>query len=242
MNPSIATRLPSQFSIGSINAKRIGTQQVPNNKGKPTPIHHLTHQRAAGMVLAISILSPNEQTELAACESLIEKGWETFVEVGRALTRIRDQKLYRAQSDTFEAYCRERWQYGKSHVYRLIGAAEAMTHLSPIGKIQIPTNEAQVRPLIGLAAEKAQAAWQKAVDKAGNGMITAKLVRDAVAEIAGQTGGKRESKIQRNKSELLKSALTFLDQAETSLKSGDGTKKVINLLTRVRTCLTQCCQ
>jgi len=33
-----------------------------------------------------------------------------------------DKKLYRSEHDTFEAYCREKWQYAKSHVYRLIGA------------------------------------------------------------------------------------------------------------------------
>jgi len=191
------------------------------------------------MVHAISILSPAEQKELALCESIIEKGWETFVEVGRSLTRIRDQKLYRAHSDTFEIYCRERFQYGKSHVYRLIGAAEAVTHLSPSGDIPIPTHEGQVRPLIGLPADKAQAAWQKAVDKAGKGMVTAKLVRDAVAEVLGGITSKRVSKPATKKPELLKDALNLLEKGETSLKAGDGTKKVLKVLAGVRACLIQ---
>src|SRR6266446_4245588 len=84
---------------------------------------------------ALSVISPTEQKKYAECEAIIEKGWETFVEVGRALARIRDKKLYRSEHDTFEAYCREKWQYAKSHVYRLIGAAEVLTCLSPIGEI-----------------------------------------------------------------------------------------------------------
>jgi len=32
---------------------------------------------------------------LAELEAIIERGWETFVEVGNALTQIRDRKLYR---------------------------------------------------------------------------------------------------------------------------------------------------
>jgi len=239
MNPSISTRVPSQFSIGAPNGSKNGIHLPSAGTGKPVSIHHLSHQRAAAMVHAISILSPAEQKELVLCESIIEKGWETFVEVGRSLTRIRDQKLYRAHSDTFEIYCRERFQYGKSHVYRLIGAAEAVTHLSPSGDSPVPTHEGQVRPLIGLSADKAQAAWQKAVDKAGKGMVTAKLVRDAVAEVVGGASGKKITKSLSKKPDLLKGALDLIDQAETSLKSGDGTRKVLKLLAEIRASLIQ---
>src|SRR6185369_10840829 len=114
MNPNMANRVPAQLMIDPIDGNKAGTSPVP--KGKATRPSRVSQQHAAALVHAISILTPNEQSELAACESLIEKGWETFVEVGRALARIRDQKLYRAHCDTFEAYCRERWQYGKSHV------------------------------------------------------------------------------------------------------------------------------
>lgn len=127
-------------------------------------------------------MTPMMPSRMPSCEAVIEKGWQTFVDVGLALARIRDQKLYRAGYDTFEAYCREKWHYAKSHAYRIIGAAEVVATLSPIGDIPGPTHEAQVRSLIGLEPEKAREAWKKAVEKAKGGMVTAKLVRNAVAE------------------------------------------------------------
>ena len=46
---------------------------------------------------------------LTECEAVIERGLRTFVEVGEALLRIRDERLYRETHGTFEDYCRERW-------------------------------------------------------------------------------------------------------------------------------------
>src|SRR5204862_6589885 len=66
-------------------------------------------------VKALSGLDPIEVKELVASEAIIAKGWETFVDVGRALTVIRNKRLYRADYETFEAYCRQKWQYGRSH-------------------------------------------------------------------------------------------------------------------------------
>ena len=47
-------------------------------------------------------LSKSENTALAECEAVIERGLATFVEVGRALLHIRDERLYRAAHRTFE--------------------------------------------------------------------------------------------------------------------------------------------
>ncbi|NJL33925.1 MAG: hypothetical protein HC893_08770 [Chloroflexaceae bacterium] len=47
--------------------------------------------------------------ELERCEQIIERGLKTFFEVGAALVRVRDLKLYRVEHRTFEAYCQERW-------------------------------------------------------------------------------------------------------------------------------------
>lgn len=220
---------------------------------KPSPVirwngHSLGGANGAAhtqqSVNALSVLSPGEQKELADCEAVIEKGWQTFVEVGLALARIRDNKLYRAQHDTFEAYCREKWQYAKSHAYRLIGAAEAVAYLSPIGDIPVPTHEAQVRPLIGLEAAKAKLAWEKAVEKAGAAMVTAKLVRAAVLEVLGKTLGKQpRATANKPKARMdrraLEGVLELLSQAESRLKAGESPKTVLRLLAGVRDRLVQ---
>ena len=57
-------------------------------------------------------LAALEICTLAECEDVINRGLATFVEVGNALLRIRDERLYRAEFGTFEAYCRQRWQMG----------------------------------------------------------------------------------------------------------------------------------
>lgn len=81
---------------------------------------------------------------LAELEEVVERGLSTFVEVGNALMEIRDARLYRATHPTFEAYCRERWGFSRSHGYRLIRAAE-LAELSPTGDIR---NERQARAIL----------------------------------------------------------------------------------------------
>jgi hypothetical protein len=69
-------------------------------------------------------LKPDEATHLARCEAVIERGVAVFTEVGRALTEIRDGKLYRAKHKTFEAYCDARWGIVRSRAYQLIDQAK----------------------------------------------------------------------------------------------------------------------
>ena len=74
-----------------------------------------------------------------------------------------------------------------------------------IGHQTNPERERQVRPLVGLTAEKAQKAWERAVEKAGGRKITAALVKAAVKELqpAGTvnpvTPEPRQNKTQQRK-------------------------------------------
>ena len=85
----------------------------------------------------MSELSVVEVQRLEALESVIDAGMQTFVHVGNALLEIRDNRLYRNTHRTFEEYCRERWEFSKSHASRLISAAEVVEVLkmSPRGDI-----------------------------------------------------------------------------------------------------------
>src|SRR5678815_5744363 len=69
-------------------------------------------------------LTETEQSDLHSCEVIIEKNLTCFVDCGNALLKIRDARLYRGDFPDFQSYCRERWQIGRSHAYRLIEAAE----------------------------------------------------------------------------------------------------------------------
>lgn len=63
------------------------------------------------------------------------RGLGTSVEVGAALTEIREQRLYRLRDGftTFEAYCKERWGFTRDKADRLIGAAAVAEVLTPVG-------------------------------------------------------------------------------------------------------------
>ena len=102
-------------------------------------------------------LSETEQAAYFACEEVLASGWNTFVQVGLALAQIRDQELYRGEFDSFEAYYRTKWQYGRHYVNRLISAAQVFTHLVTNRHQTAPEHETQVRPLIGLTPEEAKA-------------------------------------------------------------------------------------
>jgi hypothetical protein len=126
-----------------------------------------------------------EEQELTRLEAIIERGLETFLEVGTALLKIREVKLYRRDYKTFADYCRGRWGKSRGEAYRLIDAVEVASNIkmSPIGDIQeLPKTENVVRPLVSLTPEDQRAAWTEACNKA-NGHPTAEQVKQAVDKV-----------------------------------------------------------
>lgn len=85
-------------------------------------------------------LSRTGERRLATFELVIEKGLATFQEVGEALIAIRDERLYRAEHETFEAYCKARWKFSDRRARQLMSAAE-------IGTMVPVENERQARAL-----------------------------------------------------------------------------------------------
>src|SRR5690606_33165582 len=71
---------------------------------------------------------------------------------------IRDRRLYRVSHDTFETYCREKWNMERAQAYRLMDSAGVVKNLSPMG--DKPTSERQARPLTRLPAERQPEAWR----------------------------------------------------------------------------------
>ncbi len=120
--------------------------------------------------------------ELEQLEGVIQRNIGAFYEVGRALMEIRDKGLYRdvLGYDTFEAYCKDRWDFGKWYAYKLMDSASVINELDncPIK----PVTESQTRPLSKLEPAQQREAWQKAVETAPEGKVTAahvyKIVKD----------------------------------------------------------------
>ena len=103
---------------------------------------------------------------LAELEAVIERGLETFVEVGNAIREIRDSRLYRERYATFEEYCRERWGWGRNYANKQVVAADTA---ALVGTNVPIANEAQARALAPLAREDPEAAravWAEAVEEA----------------------------------------------------------------------------
>jgi hypothetical protein len=162
--------------------------QVPPVGGVPEQGRKAKPARPDAIVLSsvlgtLDILSEAEQAEYFACEEVVGTGWNAFYDVGLALARIRDGRLYRMDYDSFEAYCQAKWEYGRRYVDQLISAAQMVRQLRASSSQLKPDHETQVRPLIGLTPEQARLAWERAVQKAGGGRITARLVKKAVQEL-----------------------------------------------------------
>ena len=82
----------------------------------------------------IEVNSLMSEEELKTCEVVIEKGKQTFIEVGNALREIRDRKGYRHQYGTFEDYCKQRWGFSVRTGKNLIDAAKTSENLQAIAE------------------------------------------------------------------------------------------------------------
>jgi hypothetical protein len=76
------------------------------------------------------LLSIEQSDRLRVCEAVIEKGLQTFVDVGNAFLEIRETGLYRQEFDTFEDYCRKRWHMTYRRAAQLMAAAETVQNLN----------------------------------------------------------------------------------------------------------------
>jgi len=132
--------------------------------------------------------------DLERLEGIIQKNIGAFYEVGRALMEIRDKKYYCEVLgfETFEAYCKSKWDFNRAHAYRLIDSAKVIDAVSPIGDIQ-PVTESQARPLARLEPDKQREAWQQAVDTAPDGKVTAAHVYKIVKGMTEGDTGKTEN-------------------------------------------------
>jgi len=129
-----------------------------------------------------------------------------FFEAGKALTELRDRRLYRSTHPTFEEYCKERFGFERRHPYRLIEAAGVVDNLIKMCPIWthfeidddpatvhsdqrqiLPTSEGQVRPLTKLEPQEQQEVWLTAVEVAGGKVPTGRIVKDVVQRIMERT-------------------------------------------------------
>ena len=116
-------------------------------------------------------------TTLREQEEIVERGLVSFIEVGRALMRIRDDELY--TEDNFEGFVEyleaRPWGLSPSRAYQMIDSASVSTI------VETP-NEAQARELAPLMRK-----------------ATPGVVRQVYAEVLEETGGRPTASAIRDK-------------------------------------------
>lgn len=102
---------------------------------------------------------------LEELETIINRGARAFIEVGNALTEIRDRKLYRSSFKTFESYCRDRWGFSNKNAYHLIDATAVIKQLPKVLSSEIK-NARQARALSTVPEHQRQAVLHAAIETA----------------------------------------------------------------------------
>lgn len=126
-------------------------------------------------------LTPVETAKLENLEIVIEAGMKSFLDVGNALSQIRDEELYRASHMRFQDYLRERWDMEERRAYQLMDATAVVNDIVDKNCTVVqPANERQARPLTKLPQTDRASAWKEAVETAPNGKVTSAHVEQVV--------------------------------------------------------------
>lgn len=125
-------------------------------------------------------LSESEAILRANLEATIRKGKQTFLDVGGALVKMKQLKLYRSTHATFEDWAFEEYGFTRSYACRLIEASE-VSEMLPIGNK--PNNEGQARALAKAPAEKRLEVMQAATEvaKAEGRDVTAQDIKQQIS-------------------------------------------------------------
>lgn len=129
-----------------------------------------------GHAVGTDVLSRDELLALSGYEQTIERGLNTYIEVGTALGQVREQRLYRAQYASFQAYCATRWGFTGRRGNQLIEAAE-------VGRILPIANAGQAAALAAVPEPERAEVLAEATERSG-GKPTAKTITEVANERA----------------------------------------------------------
>jgi hypothetical protein len=169
-------------------------------------------------------LSAEQKSRLFELEAIVEKNIVSFLEVGRALLAIRDERLYRAYG-TWEQYCRRRFGITQCRGLELVRSAETAETLlrgpgnPDSGDARLPADLApsMLRPLNGLEPALACACWRLAtrIGKPTSHVVgqIVRVVKEAIDQ--GQSNSSRHSELKQPHKQIFLSSLY-------RLAAGDG--------------------
>ncbi len=134
-------------------------------------------------------LGEKQEKRLQQLEAVIREHGDKFVEVCKALWHIREEELYRKTHSTFEAYCRDRFDFTANYGTRLVRSAEAFSKLEadlktvPIGTVVLPKTEGQMRELLRAKPKERVKVLQAAAKNSPGQVLTAATIRAAVVKL-----------------------------------------------------------
>jgi hypothetical protein len=107
-------------------------------------------------------------TRLCALELIIQRGKQTFFEVGNALAEIMEAQLYREKGfGSFAEYCETVWGFKKSYAYQLVQSSALLKELpAPVSTIVEKMSPGQVRELVKVPKSEREEVIKTAVEKA----------------------------------------------------------------------------
>lgn len=156
----------------------------------------------------MATLMVTESADLERCESVIEKGMGTFVEVGQALARIRDGRLYRDEYKSFAVYVKQRWGKTRDWADMTITSSQVVARLEVAEHVPQKPNARQAEALAKAPKETQAEVWADVVEEHGEKVTAAKVaeVVEKRKEAAKPTPKTGEAPRNKNGSERITAA------------------------------------
>lgn len=163
---------------------------TPGSDGATVPIADVALGASGEPVATPAGLTPEGLTpeeEFDACELIVDRYVQASLDAGYALRTIRDKELFRLHAppfDTFTDYVPARWPFDLRRAEQLTAAATAVDEMAEAGVVDLPLNEAQVRPIASLDVDERVRVWAAAVEEYGSAdalsLLKVKAAKDAV--------------------------------------------------------------
>jgi hypothetical protein len=137
-------------------------------------------------------LTTEEKIRLGQLELTVERNLTGFIQCGRALLNIREEKLYRERYATFAEYCRERFAIARSTADQLCRSTQVYQALETTlagSNTPVPENvsELALRPISRLPGPELQAqTWRVASLVAPQGKIPSHTTTAKIARMIGE--------------------------------------------------------
>ena len=123
----------------NITSKSVEVKGAPNHPTTPNP----------------EPLTDEQHDKFQKLEEQITDNLLSSFKLAAALAQILDERLYRENFDTFEEYCKKRWDYSRSYCARLAKMHGVLTDLKKYEDNQVfPSNELQARVFVPLKKDQ----------------------------------------------------------------------------------------